>query len=275
MVVDNYSTDEILFAAEPPLLRSVARRLQRVIECALESPLTEEQRTIFEAQLIKEWQAGKEAQEAINETMREFDSVVEQISGLVAAKQVLAWREFSRQLYIYAQREGKEHPLAQLILQTYESKHELLIKGSPPLSQQAAESYGEMISFFQSVITRTSQTLNTREKEEIIQSLVSQFPGLSREIKEQISQADIFWGVIRYNWQQANRDEREQFRQELLRLAQLPDHPLPKTEVREAGSMASTSNATLALARNNRLMEAMKKLRMSASKNTPFKLRKG
>src|SRR5437667_7317549 len=140
-------SDDILFAGEPPLKRKIADSLQQAIERGLETPLTDEQRALFEAQLIDEWQRGNESRSAIEKTVSEFKSISAQIGSMPAAKQQLGWREVGRQLYIYAEREGKNDPGGRLILSIYQSKNNLLVTGSPPLSQHAAETYAQMSAF--------------------------------------------------------------------------------------------------------------------------------
>src|SRR5215212_1696852 len=111
----DHSTEEILFAGEPPLKRYIADSIQQVIERGLESSLTDEQQVLFETQLIEEWQRGPESRAGIEAT-------VEQINSLPAGKQPLGWRELGRHLYMYAEKNGQDDPVGQLILNTYRNK---------------------------------------------------------------------------------------------------------------------------------------------------------
>lgn len=270
------------------MTRNLAVRLQQVIEQAMESPLTDEQRASFEENLINEWQLGEESRAGIKSAVEQFNLVKAQIDQMPRAKQSHAWREFGRQLYMYAEREGRGNVVGEMILKAYEARHTLLVSGNPPLSRQAAESYAEMNAFFHSVIARAQVTLSAQQKQEIIDELVGQFPGLPQATKDEISKADSLWGVIRYNWKEANRDERERFRQDLLRLqreqAKPGDQPTAPAgaETPEAEPAAQADKqadkdeapAPAALAKNSRFIEAVKKLRLGMSKGPLLGLRK-
>ena len=136
----DHTSENILFDGEPPLKRNIADCIQHVIEQGLESSLTDEQQTIFETQLIEEWKRSAESRAGIESTVEQFKEIVEQINSLPVAKQPLGWRELGRQLYMYAEKNGQNDPVGQLILKTYRNKQNLLVSGSPPLSRQAAES---------------------------------------------------------------------------------------------------------------------------------------
>ncbi|MEW6732125.1 MAG: hypothetical protein AB1489_12425 [Acidobacteriota bacterium] len=295
-----HSSDEILFAGPPTLTRSTAYRLQKVLEQALEGAFTEEQSTLFEAQIVKEWQQGEDSRAALLQVIADFDAICAQIDALPRAKQPLGWREFARQLYKYAQSKGKDEPVGQMILKIYESKRMLLVVGDPPLSRQAAECYIEMNAFFQGVITRSQIALTTEEKDALVNELSRNFADLPDDTKDEISQADVLWGVLRYNWKQASLVEREKFRQELSRIARAytstTDQTATETTAMDANaieaepSLAPTSVvseetaakdtetplttssgfSSKVLAKNQKFIEAVQRLRFGAGKGSPL-----
>jgi hypothetical protein len=284
-VMEKDSLDnEILYAGEPPLKRRLAELLQQVIERGLDSPLTDEQQTVFEQQLIDEWKRGPESRAGLENTAREFGTIVKQLNSLPPAKQPFGWQEVGRQLYIYAEKNGKDDPVGQLILKTYSNKKSLLVSGNPPLSRQAAECYLEMSAFFHSLVKRTQLTLPPEKREEAVSELVRQFPSLSEETKDQISQADILWGVLRYNWKIASRTEREQFRQELMLVARPAGQEQKSAEAASDEAPSETSNEPVAeapspasaetLSKNSKFIEAVNRLRLSVPKGSPFQFRK-
>jgi hypothetical protein len=284
-------TDELLFAGEPPLKRYIADRLQNVIERGLESTLTDEQQEVFETQLIEEWQRGPESRAGIEDTVAQFREISEQLDSLPVAKQPYGWKEVGRQLYMYAEKHGQDDPVGQLILNAYKNKKTLLVQGSPPLSRQAAESYVEMSLFFHGIVKRTQFKITPEKREEAVNELIRLFPDLPAEIKEQISQSDIHWGVLRYNWKHASLSEREQFRSDLLVKARsAPSQSEPEktaeTAVSEVTAEQSIEQAELssqdsasptsreALAKNSKFIDLVKKLRSNAPKSSPFQSRK-
>lgn len=209
-------TKDILPGSNPPLKRTVVQKLAHMIEQASGCALTNNQRTIFEAQLLAEWQASKESRHNILASLKSFEQTATEISRLPKEQQDLAWEELGRQLYIYAQKEGQSDPVGQVILDLYQAKHNLLIKGTPPLSQLAAESYMEMNLFIYGLINNISMPLTPKLKTEMLTELMASFPQAAPELQEQISQANMLWRIIRQKWQLASPTERAKYRQELI-----------------------------------------------------------
>lgn len=206
---------KLLFSGEPPLKLSTANSIQEMIEKALETALTDGQIKLFQKRLILEWQEGKKSRREINKAEKMAEEINEQIEALPIEKQPFAWREFGRQVYVYAENEGKDDPLGQLIMTLYQAKHVLLVKGNPPLSRQAAESYAEMATFIHNVANNALVSLDPTEKEEVINDLVKNFSSYPLEQQENISQADALWGQLRYNWKIASQEDKENFRTEI------------------------------------------------------------
>lgn len=302
-------SNEFLYSGDPPLKRGLADSLRHVIECGLDSPLTDDQCALFESQLIDEWQRGAESRAGIENSVKEFKAIVSQINSLPPAKRTFAWREVGRQLYMYAEQQGKDDPVGKLILELYQNKNSLLVPGSPPLSRQAAENYAEMSAFFHGLVARTQISLTAEQKAEVVAELGMHFPNLPLEEREQISQADILWGLVRYSWRNASRDEREQFRQDLIKVARAqkkPSDSAPADSVAPADSKFEASSSEAApetasveaakpealaeeaiaetdskpkvdmkeLAKNSKFIEAIQRLRMKAAKSSPFQFRK-
>jgi hypothetical protein len=206
---------KLLFSGNPPLKYSTAKSIQEMIEKALGVNFTDEQIKLFQKRLVLEWQEGKKARREINKSEKTAEDVESQIQALPIEKQAYAWREFGRQIYIYAENEGKDDPIGQLILDLYQRKNLLLIKGNPPLSRQAAESYAEMTVFINNVINNTLVSLEANQKEDLIDELIKNYPSYSLEQKENISQSDALWGQLRYNWKVASDEEKENFKKEI------------------------------------------------------------
>ena len=207
---------KILVDGNPPLTQNTAELLQQMIEKALDSKLTDEQIKLFQDRLIIDRQeAKKEVRESILESKKMFQAIKSEIESLALEKQPFAWSEFGRQLYIHAESEGKDDPLGQLVSNVYQAKNKLLVKGNPPLSQQAAESYVEMNAFLQGLIKKNKINLTLKEKENLVYELEKNFVNYSQEIKQEISKADASWGLLRFNWKQANKAEQDNFCKEL------------------------------------------------------------
>lgn len=206
---------KLLFSGNPPLKYSTAKSIQEMIEKALGVSFTDEQIKLFQKRLMLEWQEGKKARREINKSEKMAEEAESEIQALPIEKQAYAWREFGRQIYIYAENEGKNDPIGQLILDLYQRKNLLLIKGNPPLSRQAAESYAEMTVFVNNIINNTLVSLEANQKEDFINELIKNFPSYPLEQKENISQSDALWGQLRYNWKVASDEEKERFRREI------------------------------------------------------------
>lgn len=220
--------DEILVPGKRPLTRSIAEKMMETIERSLDSPLTDEHKSIFEEQLIDEWQRSEESQKELFNAVAQFEDVKKQVAALPKAKQPAAWREFGRQLYLYAQKEGQNEPVGQLILSIYEAKNSILVKGDPPLSKLAAASYVEMNNFMQNFIYNRDVRISSQQKEAIINELCANFRSYDKEIQNQISESDMLWSIFRYNWKEASATEREQFKNELMAIIS-KESPLSST----------------------------------------------
>ncbi len=189
--------------------------LKDSIEKALETNLTNEQKALFERYVVTQYKGGQDSRTGIKAFEKMFNEIRREIAFLPKEKQSFAWQEFGRQLYIYAQTEGKNDALGELIISLYDAKRNILVKGNPPLSQQTAESYVEMSTFVYEIVDNRKVFLTTKQKQELINDLSKNFPSYSRENQEQISQANALWGQLRYNWEHASKEEQENFRKEL------------------------------------------------------------
>jgi hypothetical protein len=291
------SDPNILVPGRPPLTVEIAQLLQETIEKALATNLTTSQQELFRQELIAEWRQNSLTQAALRDTITQFRAIWQQISVLPSAKQRLSWQEVGRRLYTHARQHGNQDPFGQLVIKLYEAKNQLLVKSNPPLSLQAAANYAEMSLFIHYLVldpqTSTNVKLDPIQQHAIVSYLQTEFPRLSSASKEQISQADSLWGVLRYNWEQASTKERENFREELLAL-NLHSDPTPPvidpiTSPKIAKSkkkvvpttpnnpiippaplpVATTPTSPLAatLVKNHRFLAAIQTLREQASKS--------
>ncbi|MCS6885881.1 MAG: hypothetical protein RMM17_09690 [Acidobacteriota bacterium] len=243
-------------------MQRIVNKLQEAVEQALDVALTDEQRATFSEAVAAEVAANERAKDELAAAVQMFAQMSEQIAKLVPAKRKLALREFGRQLYCYAEQSGQGNPVAQMIIDAYKAKNELLVDSSPPLSRQAAESYAEMNHFLHAVITRSSPLLDKARKEQLVETLKAEFTNYPLALREQISQADALWGVLRYNYAQASHDEREQFRKELIEQLRQGQSGVADTQAADPQSLAA----------NSKFQQAVQKLRLSARQGMPKKL---
>lgn len=209
-------SSEILVPGNPPLKRNILKSFQEMIEKSLNCLLNDEQKDTFQKNLINEWKSNEQSHASIISSQQMFYEIKDQIKALPEEKQPFAWQEFGRQLYVYAQTEGKNDVLGQFVISLYHAKENILVEGNPPLSQQTAESYVEMSAFVYGITNQKQVNLSASQKEQMISDLAKNFLSYPRETQEQISQANALWGQLRYNWKQANKEEQEAFRKELL-----------------------------------------------------------
>jgi hypothetical protein len=244
--MSKFSNEDVVLG-NPPLKRSLVESFQEMIEKAVDCVLNDEQKKLFEKNLIDEWQKSKQSQEAILSSQKMFYEIKQQIRDLPEEKRSFAWQEFGRQLYVYAQTEGKNDPLGQLVINLYDAKQNILVKGNPPLSQQIAESYVEMSAFVYGLANQKQINLTPKQKEDMISELVKNFSSYSSQTQEEISQANALWGQLRYNWKHANKEEQETFRGELLKYisSDKAQQPTEKAEATESEILKESEETSL------------------------------
>lgn len=263
---------DIIAGTRPPLKRSTVNLLGHIIEQALASALTNAQKRIFEQELKEEWQASKQSREDILAAVSSFEAASKEIEEMSKAQQALAWQEMGRQLYMYAAKEGGRNPVAQLITNLYEAKHTLLIKGNPPLSRLAAESYIEMTIFLQGLINEAAIILNPEMQAEMLKTLLETFPSAELAVREQISQSDMLWRMIRLKWNESTPAERTQYIEE-LREKVLPSVTIkaPSIEAtKSAQPPALNISQAVSLVKNKGFNEMLQKLRSQTGKPKLF-----
>lgn len=281
--------NQILVDGPNPLTSNFAESFINTIERCLVLHLTDEQQAIFENQLVIEWKKSKSNQQDIKKTLKEFKDVQLQIETLPFEKQVAAWGEVGRQLYIHAQKKGKSDPVGQLIISAYESKNNLLVTGNPPLSHLAAESYIEMQVFIQSLIKGQQLFVTKDEKAKLVIELTNYFKSADKGTQTHLSQSDMLWSILRFNWRAASKVEKTALRQQLLESVSKPveqtkelipnqgksgdDKPNMEKATSENSNESMGTSPTLDI-KNSKFLSVINKLREKATKTLPFNIKK-
>lgn len=207
----NDSATGLLASGNPPLTSQMVSKGIRLFEWLLDAQLTVEQRSQFRDSLVNSWKAHR--QDDIDGTVNVLN-FQDQLS-LKSAEERAVIREQLCAKYLDLMRQTPNAVLSRWVLNIYESAHQPIASGNPPLTAQVADAYAEFVSFLLAeCLGRSVFNPDRNFKNALAQNLAAQYSSYSPEQQRQFSQVPLLWEVLRLKWSQLSQVERDNFRQQ-------------------------------------------------------------
>jgi hypothetical protein len=181
------TTTLALEAGDPPLTRFMVDETTDFLEWLVNSPLTEGQRSMVEAELRKSWKEGKTSD------IHDLQELLEGRKQLAAMKTEA--RDVARQAVleeaIKGWKEDKESPSAKMMLGIYEAANQPIAAGPPPLTRQMVDAFSEFLYFAASETAGIKVTPKDDVKASMAEAVVAQYPKMSAEQRAVIAKMPL------------------------------------------------------------------------------------
>ncbi|MBI3181695.1 MAG: hypothetical protein HYZ28_06095 [Myxococcales bacterium] len=202
------AAEKVLVPGSPPLTEEVVGRFTEFFEWALDVQLTDEQRELVRQDLSDSWR--KKDKESITGVL---DTVARQkdFAQLSRTDRELVRQQLTTEL-IDELRKTPNDPLARWVLQVYESAHQPIAEGRPPLTRQSADAFVEVLCFMVSEALGSSFKPDRALKDAWAASLAKDYPGFSEEQKQQITRMPLYWAAVRSTWPKLPKEEQKKYR---------------------------------------------------------------
>jgi hypothetical protein len=198
----------VLAAGDYALTRDMVSRFAGFIEWLLDVPLTSAQRQEVEASLLAAWQSGdqQEIQDVVETLALEAD-----VSRLTEAERALV-REQAQPGLLEELRKTPDTEAAQWVLAVYESGHQPLADGDPPLTRQVTDSYAELLCFMLGEVIGQSFEAPQDFKDRVAQELVARYPDLTAEQRQELAGVPLQWAALRVVWPELPDEQKAEYR---------------------------------------------------------------
>lgn len=207
----NDSATELLAPGNPPLTNQTVSKGIRLFEWLLDAQLTVEQRSQFRDSLVDSWKAHR--QDDIDATLNVLN-FQDQLS-LKSPQERAVIREQLCEKYLDSMRQTPNAVLSRWVLNIYDSAHQPIARGNPPLTAQVADAYAEFVSFMLTqCLGKRAFNPDRNFKNALAQSLAAQYSSYSPAQQTRFSQVPLLWELLRLKWSQLSQAERDNYRQQ-------------------------------------------------------------
>jgi hypothetical protein len=207
----NDSATEVLASGNPPLTNQMVSKGIRLFEWLLDAQLTVEQRSQFRESLVDSWKAHR--QDDMDGTVNVLN-FQDQLS-LKSTQERAVIRAQLCEKFLDSMRQTPNAVLSRWVLNIYDSAHQPIASGNPPLTAQVGDAYAEFVSFMLTeCLGRRVFNPDRNFKNALAQSLAAQYSSYSPAQQRQFSQVPLLWELLRLKWSQLSEPERANYRKQ-------------------------------------------------------------
>jgi hypothetical protein len=226
----------LLAPGDPPLTVELSDRATDFIEWLLDVPLTTEQRQTIREALIETWKGpDRENVQGVLDLLQLEAQVKE-----LGEPQRLALREQLQPALVQQLRESPQDEGARWLLAIYETGHQPIAEGDPPLTRQVTDAYAEFIGFVVAQAMGQELAVPAEFKDEFAKTLAAGYPKLSADERKELAQMPAAWAAVRMAWPELPDEQKQQYRARWAEglKALLPPEPQAKEPEPAAGQPA-------------------------------------
>ncbi|MFN2492448.1 MAG: hypothetical protein ABR501_06145 [Pyrinomonadaceae bacterium] len=203
------SPQQVLVAGTPPLTQEMVNRFFTFIEWLLDASLTHEQQVHIRQALKDDWTSKKTGQIQEDMDLLELDASL--------AQRPAEEREYMRQqLRAQFLKEAdlkKEDKNLQWLKEIYESAHQPIVVGNPPLTRQAADAYAELFGFMIAEVAGVPPIeIDADGRDGFVRGIAQGYPKLTMTEKQALAGMPAYWAGLRVAWLRATALERDKLR---------------------------------------------------------------
>jgi len=203
--------DTFPMAGNPPLTREMVTKAANFFDWLLDAKLTVEQRQQFQDSLVRSWK--NQDQDGIQSTVNviKFGDDLK----MKTPEERELYRVQLRTKYLELMRQSPNDVLSQWVLTIYDSAHKPIARGNPPLTQQDADAYAEVVSFMVTeVMGKKGFNPDRKFKDDLAQYLVGSYGNMTPDEQQSFSQIPVLWAALRMKWSKASAAERQDARKQ-------------------------------------------------------------
>jgi hypothetical protein len=198
----------VVVPGEPPLTEETIGRFTEFFEWAFDVRLTNDQRQVLRNYTVDTWTQQKKS---------DMDGVVQLVQQQVDLSKLDAeQRRFVRvkiEPELLAEMRKQPHePMARWALAVYQSSHQAIAAGNPPLTRQATDAFIEALFFMVGEVTGRPDVPDQKLKDDWARALATNYPSMSAELKQQIAGMPLFAAAMRLTWPTLSDGEKAQYR---------------------------------------------------------------
>lgn len=209
-------------APPPSRLEDTARAFIFVLEFSLGCPFTAQQERLVLDQLLDGWSRASAAE------LKPYEAYPGYVKAILRLnqKQVAAMQqELQKTTREWLETSPQEDPAVAMIQAQLAMKGRALVAGTPPLTLMAARAYSELMAYAELLQREPAATpgqVPAAEIEAIRAALITQWPKLSTQQREQVAGTPGLWMVLRTQLDQGTAEDRQEVRRMLAKLAPAP-----------------------------------------------------
>jgi hypothetical protein len=196
-------------AGNPPLTTELLEKATGFFEWLLDAQLTREQRREFQESLAKSWTERKQDEIQSTVTVVQFSDRLNRMSP----KDREAYRQVLQGKFLAEMRTQPGSMLARWVLNIYDSAHNPIAPGNPPLTRQMVDAYAEVVGFMlRESMGKQYFAANRVFKDALSQSLIAQYSRLAPQQQAALGQVPGIWAIIQARWPARPEAEKQSLR---------------------------------------------------------------
>ncbi len=209
--------DTLPIPGDPPLTQEMVDKGSRFFEWLLDAQLTDEQRGQFRDSLIRTWKSGNPDDIQATLNVLKFSDDLQKKSP----EEREIYRAALRTKFLELMRQNPNDTLSRWVLDIYDSAHQPIAAGNPPLTPQETDAYAEFVSFMVTeCMGKKAFNPDRTFKDALAQNLAARYGSYTPEEQKQFSQVPVLWAALRLKWAQISEPEREKYRKQWAPSAQ-------------------------------------------------------
>ncbi|MHB8997766.1 MAG: hypothetical protein ACYC63_21170 [Armatimonadota bacterium] len=225
----------------PSTLEGKARAFLFVMEFALGFPFTVQQETLVLEELLKGWS------EAPAEELAKYDAypgLVQVIMQLDQKQVAEVQEELAGTVREWLDSSPQDDPVVAMVRQQLAEKGRTLVAGTPALTMMSARAYSELMGYaelLQEYPAASPDEVRPEVVSNIQAALVTEWPKLGKEQREQVRGTPGLWLVLRAALEQGTAADRAKVRGMLAKLAPKPAPVKPGAKPSATGKPATST----------------------------------
>ena len=199
--------DKPLAEGNPRLTQPIVDTWYRLVEFALETSLSPEQKQQLQKQLVARW---PEADNRARDEVLRAPAVWEQVSGATGPRRALMQLEL-REAMLAGAEADREDPANKLLLELRDAKNPVLTPGDPPLRRSSAQALASLLEWLMSRALGQDAELTEAQRHGLVDALVEEYPNAAPGDRTLLAGMEAIVAWLQLEWDQASPEARARF----------------------------------------------------------------
>ena len=203
----------------PPLTGKHVGAVNDLVELSLQVQLTEAQKVQLRDAVLAEYEAGGERRDGVLSAPLAWVGL-EQIYQKATPAERGELIQKNKELFIKGLEASPDFLYKRVVQSIVTAQQNIIAQGPPPLTQQHVNCQLEMFEFLLSVYLQKPFNFSADDTEAITNDLASAYNGLPNINRNLFIKSerhpDLLWTLLRYQWAQMEKDQRQAFRESLV-----------------------------------------------------------